>query len=332
MIRSTPPPDFRYVGLEPGPSPAAVKAISTGAGAAVFGAGIAVGGVDAASLGVSSALGAFTWWTTARRMQPRQPAATPRSMAIVPWGVLVHGEEQARVLRWAAVQGIDVDFVHEMDHATPTTRWSIVTVDTGGERYGGRVPGTASLERLQVHLESYASEASSTVALDVDGRVAADEVGLQPVFEQVLAEARRLLHTGEIAERLTMVASGYRQAPAPTPQTVAELRLLLQGSMDTTADPRPLAAVIAAELEATDLLSDTAKLATSPHPLVAAVSRAAALKLGGNVRQIGAVTEVSEFLPERDLEQIETWQHEARPSWTPLRSSGRRNMPRAATA
>src|SRR5271156_4869571 len=71
------------------------------------------------------------------------------SMAIVPWGILVQPDVAPRVLRWAAVKRVQVDMIHGRDGATPSTLWSVVTIETDHERLAGRTPGAVGIERLR---------------------------------------------------------------------------------------------------------------------------------------------------------------------------------------
>jgi hypothetical protein len=199
-----------------------------------------------------------------------------------------------------------------MDHATPSTRWSLVTVSTERERFGGRTSGGVCLERLEAHFKSYADEAARPVALDLDGTVAIDD-WLEPCFELVLAQARRLLRSGELGQRLSLPSSSYREAtpPAASAEALVELGAVLDGIRRGHADPRPLAAVLAAELGAVELGNRVSRLATSPHPLVAAVARAAAVRLGVAITRVGAVDELADFVEHNDLEQIRRWSQPA---------------------
>lgn len=282
-----------------------------GAGTASFGLAIALGGgAEATTLAAASAVGLTTALLAVRRRGPtlRGEQLSQAPMAIVPWGVLVHSEPMPRILRWAAVRAVHVDLVCEMDHATPSTRWSVVRIETERESFTGRAPGGVSLERLEAHLERYAAEAARPIALDLDGATAID-APLEPSFELLLAEARRLLHGGELTERISIPPASYRETrgAAPSDEAVTLLEQTLLESDDAPADPRPLACVVAAEIGAHELGPAVLGLTTSPHPLVAAVARASALKLGSDVRRAGALDELREFVPDADLDQIERW-------------------------
>jgi hypothetical protein len=76
---------------------------------------------------------------------------------------------------------------------------------------------------------------------------------------------------------------------------------------EASADPRALACILAAEVRAVELAPSVAALTNCPHPMIAAVSRAAALKLGTDVSRVGALDELRDFVPMTDLEMIERW-------------------------
>jgi hypothetical protein len=73
------------------------------------------------------------------------------------------------------------------------------------------------------------------------------------------------------------------------------------------ADARPLAAMVAALLRLQSLVPDLLRLASSPHPLVAAVAKAAAMRLGAGKNRAGAIAEVAAFLFDEDLDRLERW-------------------------
>jgi len=244
-----------------------------------------------------------------RHMGPlaQRSSLDARHFSIVPWGIVVHADEMPRVLRWAAIREISVEGVHRMDHATPSTRWSVVTIRTERETFGGRAPGNVELETLEANFERYAAEAARPLALDLDGRVPLEGL-LEPSFERLLSEARRLMASGELSERLALEPKSYRDVgSAPCPETRRALRAVLESSLDAEADARALAAVLAAELGAEDLSTAVTGLTLSPNPVVAAVARGAALRLGAGLAKVGALDELSEFVLEGDLSEIRAW-------------------------
>lgn len=240
----------------------------------------------------------------------RVPArAREVAMAIVPWGVLVDPDTEPRVLRWTAVRKVTVDAAHTMRGGTPAVIASVVTVDTGRELLAGRASGAVGLEALTANLDAYAEEAARPVALDLDGLEPAPGPA-EPVVAALLARAGDLCTTGRGALRLALPARGYRAvaAAAAGPETLALLRSILAGGPDTApADARPLAAIAAALLGAGGLVPDLLRLVSSPHPVVAAVAKAAAVRLGAGKNRAGALAEVAAFLCDEDLDQLEAW-------------------------
>jgi hypothetical protein len=85
------------------------------------------------------------------------------------------------------------------------------------------------------------------------------------------------------------------------------LRAALDGSFACAADPRPLACILAGTLDARELVPDLLLLASSPHPVVAACAKAAALRLGAPPNRAGSLDEVASFLFEEDIELGKRW-------------------------
>jgi hypothetical protein len=118
-----------------------------------------------------------------------------------------------------------------------------------------------------------------------------------------------LLHGGELAERASIPPASYRETHghAASDEAVTLLAARLDEDVNAAADPRALACVIAAEIGAIELAPRVSALTNCPHPLIAAVSRAAALRLGTDVCRVGALDELVEFVPPADLELIQRW-------------------------
>jgi hypothetical protein len=305
-----PPPDFRYVGLCPGSRRhAGAWAFALGAGAAL-GAGL-WGGMDPPRL-LAWAAGAMLAGAAVRRVRALRAAAreaTPPSLAIVPWGVLVDSDERSRALHWAGIARVYTDVIYGRDLGTPTTRYSRVTIETAHERLVGRAEGAVSLERLFIHLGAYAKEASHRVALDLDGERSA-EGPTEPSFEPLLSSARAYVGSASASGRLDLPALSYREsgAQAGSARAVEVLRRVLRDRTARTVDPRAFAAVLAAEIHAVELVDDLVDLVQSPHPVIAAVAKVAAGKLGVARARVGALEEVEPFLAKRDVEALASWQ------------------------
>lgn len=321
-----PSPDFRYVGLEPGPRLGVRGWASLVAAGTTFSAGmlhemgprgamLTVLGASTAALMLRFRRGpsvyarmraALSGGARARASGIAKGAAV--AMAIVPWGILVQPDVGPRVLRWAAVRRVSVETIYGRDGGTPMTLWSVVTIETEHERFAGRTPGAVSIERLIAYVDEYAEEQAQAVALDLDGQTAA-EGPMEPVIEPLLSAARASVACGGAAStRLGLPASGYRgTAEHASEETVALLHDVLADRSPRSPDPRPFAAVLAAELGVGGLSDVLLELVQSPHPVVAAVAKVAARKLGTMATKVGAVAEVAPFLHERDVEALAAW-------------------------
>jgi hypothetical protein len=307
MEELAPAPDFRYVGFAPAPrlGPGYIASLFLG------GAGVGVGLSRALSIAEAGAalagVGiAFVW----RKIHGPGPllARGGAPLGFVPWGVLVEDDKAPRVLRWAAVRRVHLHVIYGRDNATPSTLWSLVSVETERERFTARAPGAVPLDRLLAYLEAYADEASHQVAMDLEG-ARAGEGPLEPDFEPLLESARAYVDTAPASSRLSLPPSSYRRAAARAAdeRTSAELRAILADRTPRAIDPRPFAAVLAAELHATDLVKELLALVQSPHPFVAAVAKVAATKLGADPKRAGSVDEVAPFLNEQDLAAMKAW-------------------------
>jgi hypothetical protein len=254
------------------------------------------------------AAGALAGGRARRRLGVREAA-----MAIVPWGILVDPDTEPRILRWPGIRRITVDVAHTMQGGTPAAVASVVTVDTGRELLAGRALGAVGLEELTVHLDAYAQEAARPVALDLEGLEEAGDGATEPVMSDLLGRARDLCTTGWGAVQLGLPPGGYRSMAVSTagPDTLELLRSILGASPGLSADARPLASIVAVLLGARELVPDLLRLVSAPHPVVAAVAKAAALRLGAPQSRAGAVDEVASFLFEEDHQRLERWAAES---------------------
>lgn len=308
QAKLAPPPDFRYVGLLP------VQELGGRVAASLFLAGGGVGAGLLRELGLlHAAIGAFLAatglalvWRRAT-MPLRRVGMTHLPFAIVPWGVLVDHRDAPRVLRWAAVRSLHVHTAYGRDTATPSTLWSFVTLETDHELFAGRTAGAAPLERLLVHLESYAREQSHRVAFDLDGESASATGLLEPEFDRLLVAAKSMLRSAPISQRMGIETSYRATGGAAGESTIELLRAVLEDRRETPLDRRPLAAVLAAELGLVELTGSLVRLVQSPHPMVAATAKAAALRLGAPSSRVGHVDEVAPFLPPEDVEALGVW-------------------------
>lgn len=305
-----PAPDFRYVGLEPIAAPRlGVAATAVGLGAGVT---LALSGLDTRHALLAGVV-ASIMSALALRGAGAEPAAAMGSarMAIVPWGVLVETAESPRILRWAAVRRIKIETSRAPRLLAGPTLSSRVAIETDHDRFVGETVGIVSLERLIEHLDAYASEQCCPLALDLDGGDEGPESleAIEPGCEMLIASARDWLGTAGAMVELGLAPAGYRRASAlaPTPRAIEVLRRILRDRTPRAADPRAFAAVVAAELHAGELVPELVALTQCPHPLVAAVARQSARKLGAARAKTGTVEEVAPFLFEADRASLEAW-------------------------
>lgn len=295
MTTLAPVPDFRYVGLEP----IAGKRVGLVATALGLGAGtaIALSGFDVRHATVAGLLASLGSAYLLHGAGARPATTAGPRMGIVPWGVLVEELEAPRILRWAGIRRVDVTS-------------SRVVVETERERWEGEAIGAARLERLVEHLDAYAAEQSMPIALDLAGT---DEEKMleahEPCCEALISRARGFLESAQATTELDLPPAGYRRASvnAASAHAVDVLRRVLRDRTSKTADPRAYAAVIAAELNAVDLAPELVTLTQCPHPIVAAVAKQAARKLGVARSRTGTLDEIAPFLHDGDRARLDAW-------------------------
>ncbi len=311
LERLAPTPDFRYVGFEPPPrgEVRVIGSLMTGGATAGLALLVHTSALSAALAGLLAT--SITVMSLRARSGPiGRWGAKSVGMGFTPWGILLDdtAHTQHRVLRWSAIERVHVEMIYGRDQHTPSTLFSNVLVETPRERFTARARGAVPLDAVLVHMEAYAREQAHTVALDLDATREGDGP-FEPDFEPLLSSAHESIDSAPSSQRLGLPPSGYRRAAARTASsdTVSLLRSILRDSAAKRVDPRPLAAVLAAELKATELCDDLLALASSPHPLLAAVARAAALKLGAHATKVGAIDEVAPFLHASDVDGITRW-------------------------
>jgi hypothetical protein len=310
------PPEFRYVGFGPGPSlrrRVVVSAIGAGASAAIawigdLGLGHSLLGALLVSSGLLYALRSFGG-------PARAALGSTTPLAVVPWGILIEDDDEPRVLRWAAISRVHLQSIYGRDQGTPSTLWSFIEVETRNERWSGRAAGAVPLEGLLANLAAYTREATARIALDLDGDHAG-EGPIEPDVGPLLAAAEDALHAPPTSARLSVPQAGYRGRAirGASPETITTLRAILRDRTAHDPDRRPLACVLAALLHATELVPDLLRLVQSPHPVVAAVARASAQRIGVPAARTGRIDEIAHFLHEADVAALDRWVGEGTPA------------------
>ncbi len=298
-----PTPDFRYVRLASSLSNHQTPWLTLAGACVGAGAGVFEGMSSRAAFVLTMA--ASTSAYLVGRLRDRSHRA---NMAIVPWGVIVDPDDSPRVFRWAGVKSVNCRSVHGRESGTAVTRFSVVTVETDRDKFTGSASGAAPLDRLMAYLSDYTEEQSTAVALDLEGREAFLS-SFEPDCEPLITSAQAYLASAEGARHLGLPAAGYRRSGSrvASPETTMKLRAVLRNRSRHAADPRPFAAVLAAELGISELADDLVALVQSPHPTVAAVSKLAAQSLGVSTARVGALDEVFPFLDESDQEKLSDW-------------------------
>ncbi len=304
-----PEPDFRYVGLAPGPEvgPRFFAGVLAG-GAAGAGLLHAFGARLALLAGALAASGMAVSALRRRGPSARRFRARTVKMAVVPWGILVDDEAQPRVLHWAAVRRVHVEMTHGRDGASDSTLWSLLVVDTEHERFAARARGAIPLDRLVAHLDAYARESAHVLALDLDGEHASDAQE-EPECESLVSAVRSYVESAPASVRLGLHSAGYRRASmrGASAEALVELRRVLGDRRAHPVDPRGFAAMLAAELTATELASDLVKLVQSPCATLAAVAKVSARRLGVSQARVGTLDEVAPFLHPADVDALAAW-------------------------
>ncbi len=261
----------------------------------VVGAALHGGVVEAAYVGAA----AFAGLDLLRRALGRRPVV--ESLAIVPWGILVSAGMDLRVLPWPAVKSVRVEVQHRRDEGTALVTSSTVVVETRREVFRAAARGALGLESLVVSVERWASEAGTPVAIDLEGARSLDAEPAAPRFARLLAVA------DEVAARMSGplgdITLGYRGASDSDAWRAQwrRLRAILRSREIAHADPRPLAALVAARLGAIACVPDVLRLVSAPSGFVALVAKSAALRLGAPLERAGGLEEVGGFVPPEDL-------------------------------
>ncbi len=202
----------------------------------------------------------------------RTPA---RGFTLVPWGLVLDGDEHVSAIRWSGVQTLDVRYRATRD-GTVQTR---VEIESVRGSFVGWASDAVDFGALAGNLHEVATASSRPIAVDLEGDTRAHDG--EPFVERVLDAARRLvLSEGEA--RLGLEPRSYRHVDGPSSEgsrTARALRALGISSSRDGADPWALIAAIAGELRLSAFLPELSRLANAPHPGVAALARAAVGRL-----------------------------------------------------
>ncbi|TKD00336.1 hypothetical protein [Polyangium fumosum] len=290
---------LRHVDLEPGPGkgPWIRAGLTT---AALAGASTAFTAASHGDLWYVFAAPIFMGIRGFLQAREQSPRGRRVAMRIEPWGFVLDPEGTEDVLPWPRISNLR----HRTVLLSEQNTVDMFFVEVDGETHRAVCPVSAPLAVLPVAFPGYVAAAKRPVALDLEGAMSIE--GTRATFAELLTRARRTLESPDGAAQLGMPAAGYRgvASRAAGHETAAILRGALTGHR-RAVDEGPLAAMLAAMLGTRELLPEVLTLCMSPSPLVAAVGKAAALRLGAAPMQPGAVEEVLPFLPEDEVRAIE---------------------------
>lgn len=274
-------------------------------GASVAGSFAVHAGRPLTGLVLGAVLGTASAFVSALR-----PRSSTRGFALVPWGLLVEDSDEITAVRWSGVHDLDVRYRATRD-GTVRTRIAVESVV-------GSLVGWASdaldIGALAGNLEDVAAASARPLATDLAGQEGTRDG--EPFVERVLDAARKLVDL-EGDRTLGLEPSSYRDARGALgeqkepPRVVRTLRALGLGATGE-ADPWGLIAAVAGELRLSAFARELAKLANVPHPGVAAIARAALLRL--RARGVPREEEPSEdlealswFVPPDELSRLRAW-------------------------
>jgi len=222
-----------------------------------------------------------------------------RGFALVPWGVLVDGEQDLKAIRWSGVRALEVKYRASRDGSVHAR----VTVETADERIGelvGFSSDAVDLGALAGDLDSVTEASARPLAIDLEGSRGPTDG--EPFVERVLDAARTIL-ASDGSHSLGLEPVSYRQTAGPP--SVGEGRVArvlgdLGVHADRESDPWGLVAALAGELRLRAFAPELSRLSNNPHPGVAAFARAAF------DRVLGRTPEEVEA-PENEPEEALSW-------------------------
>jgi hypothetical protein len=176
-----------------------------------------------------------------------------------------------------------------------------------GRRYVGETAYDHGLASLGVDFARYAEESRRPIALGLEADSSSVDPSAPGAFAEVRENARRFLAVGEGRAFRSIQLASYRDRQSGVSE---EARHALRRAIEChpeRCDPGPYAAVLAVELGHAAAVGSLVAHILSPNPLVAAVFKAAARRLGASPMQSGKIDEVRPFVSEAALGELEAW-------------------------
>jgi hypothetical protein len=231
-------------------------------------------------------------------------------VAIVPWGIVLEPDGVADALPWPRIREVSYqrfESVQREAGSKDTISIAIMLFDTDL----GLVQAQAEDGEWVTSVDAFAPRFARSVQRGPSADLAGTEpleTGGMPTSLALLRRAESILASADGRASLGLEAGDYRTVSSRIagPETRAVLRAALWDGK-ARLDPGAMAAVLIAELRITDLLQDLLRLILSPTPLLAAVARAAALRLGASRVAAGSLDELELFLPAQELNELKRW-------------------------
>ncbi len=311
-MREIAPAALRYQLLNKGPGkwPWIVGGISGGAGLAGAIVMAAVGGMPALAV-ASPLVAAFVAISSARAVGPLEPWKNLQAVdiSIVPWGLIIDPDKAPRAAPWHNITTIKYSLVsrdRSRDNELPKLAIVVVELLDGKRLQASAEEGEWLVSVTELH-GKLAVSARRPPAGSLDGKQALVQDDI-PTSLSLLRRADAILDSAEGRSSLGLETGGYRN----TSSRIASedtLRILKNALWQANSpyDTGPLAAILAAKLSAHTLLQDILKLILSPSPMLAAVCRASAVKLGASLMTAGSLEETRFFVAAADRAELSLW-------------------------
>jgi hypothetical protein len=225
-------------------------------------------------------------------------ALRPAAFSFRPWGVMARVEQGGRSewapRRWAEIESYEHRRVEVKDD-NGREIFSVVRMRIGGVSYVTKRDYEDVLDVLDAVRERYAHEATRPIALGWRGATEVLDPHSTGAFSRVLGAARAYLTS--FTER------GANEIELENREAI--LRALIE--RPTGAEHGCFAAVVAAELNFEGALEALLAMTLTPSPLLSAIARAAAQRLGAHPSRTFPVADVAPFLGAEEIAEIDAW-------------------------
>ena len=226
-------------------------------------------------------------------------ADRPAAFTFRPWGVEAMAKEGNDAewvpRRWSEIESYQHRRVEVSKGDNAREVFSVIRMRIAGVSYVTKCAHENVLELVEAVRERYAHEATRPIALGWRGATGVLDAHASGAFRRVLDAARTYLAT----------TSDLRAGAVDPAIEEAILRALLE--RPTGAEHGYFAAIVAAELKVESALEALLALTLTPSPLLSAVARAAAQRLGAPPSRTFPIADVEPFVSCRELAEIEAW-------------------------